>query len=164
MPLAAWRQARHTVRVLVRIIRGWFDGAGWFVAGAIVLFVFALLSLFLELQSPESVLWTGTPVVGTEQRGIVFYEWAGQQLQMSVPGFGSAKSVIVYLDPGNPSSAMLDNNTDRIRPGVFVGLPALTGTVLLVLGGTRGWRWKRRNAKRGEEQWWLSRVPPDSEA
>ena len=146
-------------------IRGWFDGAGWFVAGAIVLFAFALLALLLELQSPDSVLWTGTPVAGTERGGIVFYEWAGQQHQFSAPGFGSAKTVIVYLDPGNPSSAMLDSNGDRVGPAVFVGLPAAAGVVVLLLGGTRGWRWKRRNAKRGEnEEWWLSRVPPDSEA
>jgi hypothetical protein len=148
--------------VLVRIIRGWFDGAGLFVAGAIVLFAFALLALLLELQSPESVLWTGTPVAGYEQRGIVFYQWAGQQFQMTVPGYGSAKTVIVYVDPGNPNTAVVDDNADRVGPAVFVGLPATASVVLLVLGGTRNWRWKRRNAKRGETEWWLSKVPPDS--
>jgi hypothetical protein len=160
MSLAVSWLAGHTVWVLVRI-RGWFDGAAGFVAGAIVLFAFALLALLLELQSPESVLWTGTPVAGTERGGIVFYEWAGQQLQFSAPGYGSAKTVIVYLDPSNPSSALLDNNTDRVGPALFVGLPSLAGAGLLIFGGTRGWRWKRRNAKRGEE-WWLSRVPPGS--
>jgi len=148
--------------VLVRI-RGWFDGAGWFVAGAILFFVFALLALLLELQAPESVLWTGTSVAGTERGGIAFFEWAGQLHQFSAPGYGSAKTVIVYFDPSNPDNAMLDDNFDRLAPALFVGLPSLAGVVLLAVGGTQSWRWKRRNAKRGEQEWWLSRVPPDSE-
>jgi len=95
--------------VLVRV-RGWFDGTGWFIGGAILFFVFALLALLLELQAPESVLWTGTPVAGAERGGIVFFQWAGQQHQFSAPGYGSAKKVIVYFDPSNPDNAMLDSN------------------------------------------------------
>lgn len=149
--------------MLVRI-RGWFDGAGWFLGGAILCFVFALLALLLELQAPESVLWNGTPVAGTERGGIVFFQWAGQQHQFSAPGYGSARKVIVYFDPGNPDNAMLDNNADRLGPALFIGLPALACVTLLAIGGSQGWRWKRRNAKRGEQEWWLSRVPPDSKA
>lgn len=40
-------------------VRGWFDGAGWFVGLAIALFAFALLAVLLELQSPDLLLWTG---------------------------------------------------------------------------------------------------------
>ena len=145
-------------------IRGWFDGTGWFVAGAVFFFVFALLALLLELQAPESVLWTGTPVAGTERGGIVFFQWAGQQHQFSAPGYGSASKVIVYLDPSNPENAMLDNNADRVGPALFIGVPALASITLLAIGGTQSWRWKRRNAKRGEQEWWLSKVPPDSQA
>jgi hypothetical protein len=29
-----------------------------------------------------------------------------------------------------------------------------------VIGGTRNYRWKRRNIKRGETDWWMSKVPP----
>ena len=149
--------------MLVRV-RGWFDGTGWFIGGAILFFVFALLALLLELQAPESVLWTGTPVAGAERGGIVFFQWAGQQHQFSAPGYGSAKKVIVYFDPSNPDNAMLDSNAARVGPALFIGLPALACVTLLAIGGTQGWRWKRRNAKRGEQEWWLSRVPPDSEA
>ena len=144
-------------------IRGWFDGAGAFVAGAVVLFLIAVLALLLELQLPTAVLWTGQAVTGTERGGIVFFQWHGQQRTFSAPGYGSAKSVIVYLDPSNPGSAVLDSNSDRIWPGMFVGVPALAGTALLLAGGTRNYRWKRRNVKRGED-WWLSRVPPGSGA
>jgi hypothetical protein len=132
-----------------------------FIAGATILFVVALLALLLELQSPEAVQWTGQAATGTERGGIVFFQWQGQQHQFSVPGFGSASKVTVYFDPSNPdSSAMLDSNGDRAWSGLIVGLPALTGAALLVVGGTRNYRWKRRNAKRGEQEWWLSRVPP----
>jgi hypothetical protein len=140
-------------------IRGWFDGAGAFVAGAVVLFIVAILALLLELQLPTAVLWTGQAVTGTERGGIVFFQWHGQQRTFSGPGYGSAKTVIVYLDPSNPDSAILDSNSDRIWPAMFVGVPALAGAALLLVGGTRNYRWKRRNAKRGED-WWLSRVPP----
>ena len=54
------------------------DGAGWAVGLAAVLFVFALLVVLLDLQSPDAVLWTGHHVTGTEQGGIVSYRWQGQ--------------------------------------------------------------------------------------
>jgi hypothetical protein len=144
--------------VLVRV-RGWFDGAGWFVGGAVALFVFAVLAVLLELQSPEIVLWTGQPVVGTEQHGIVYYQWQGQSYSLDAKGYGSAKALTVYVDPGNPSNAMVDSVADRLGPSLLVGLPALGGVILLVVGGTRSYRWKRRNARQNNE-WWLSRIPP----
>jgi len=98
-------------------VRSWFDGTGWFVGLAVTLFVFALLMVLLELQSPDLVLWTGRQVVGTEQGGIVSYRWHGQSYSLDAPGYGSSKAVSVYLDPGNPSNAMIDNVADR------VGLP-----------------------------------------
>jgi hypothetical protein len=128
-----------------------------------VLILIAVLALLLELQLPSAVLWTGQAVTGTERGGIVFYQWQGLERTISAPGYGSAKTVIVYLDPSNPASAVLDSNSDRIWPAAFVGLPALAGTALLLVGGTRNYRWKRRNAKRGEE-WWMAKVPPNRRA
>jgi hypothetical protein len=40
-------------------VRKWYDGSGWFAAGAAVLLVFAVLVLLVGLQSPDRVLWTG---------------------------------------------------------------------------------------------------------
>ena len=94
-------------------VRKWFDGAGGFVGGAVVLVVFALLAVLLGLQSPDRVLWTGQQVVGTEQGGIVTYLWHGQSYSLDVPGYGSSKAVSVYLNPGDPSQAMVDNTFDR---------------------------------------------------
>ena len=36
-------------------VRNWFEGAGWFVGLAAVLFVFALLAVLIGLQSPDKV-------------------------------------------------------------------------------------------------------------
>ena len=72
-------------------VRKWFDGAGLFVGGAVVLFAVALLAVLLGLQSPDRVLWTGQQVTGTEHGGIVTYGWHGQSYSLDVPGFGSSK-------------------------------------------------------------------------
>jgi hypothetical protein len=136
--------------VLARV-RKWFDGAGWFVGAAVVLLVFSLLALLAGLQVPDSVLWTGQQVTGTEQRGLVYYRWQGQSYSLDVQGFGSSKAVSVYLNPGDPSQAMVDNVPDRVLAGLFVLGPAAGAVVLLVVGGTRNYRWQRRKFKRARE-------------
>ena len=83
-------------------IRGWFDGAGWFPGLAAALFVFALLAVLLELQSSDSVRWTGQSVTGTEIGGIVSYRWDGQTYSLSASGYGSQKAIGVVLDPATP--------------------------------------------------------------
>jgi hypothetical protein len=132
-------------------VRKWFDGAGWFVGGAVVLLVFALLVLLVGLQSPDRVLWTGQRVTGSEQGGIVTYPWHGQSYSLDAPGFGSAKAVSVYLDPADPSQAMTDNVVDRVVAGVLILGPVTGALVLLVAGGTRNYRWERRKLKRARE-------------
>ena len=132
-------------------VRSWFDGAGWFVGLAIALFTFALLAVWAGFQSSDIVLWTGQQVIGTEQGGIVSYRWDGYSYSLDASGYGSSKGVSVYLDPGNPSHAMIDNATDRAAGILLVGVPIAGGVVLLVAGGTRKYRWARRNAKRASE-------------
>jgi hypothetical protein len=128
-------------------VRKWYDGSGWFVAGAVVLMFFAVLALLLGLQSPDRVLWTGQGVVGTEHQGIVYYSWHGQSYSIDAPGMGSAKAINVYLDPADPSQAMIDNIPDRVVAGLLILGPAVAALVLLVLGGTRNYRWFRRKLK-----------------
>jgi hypothetical protein len=132
-------------------VRSWFDGAGWFVGLAIALFVFALLMVLLELQSPDLVLWTGHRVVGTEQSGIVSYRWHGQPYSLSASGNGSSKAVDVYLDPADPSTAIIDNVADRALVALLIGGPVAGGVVLLVVGLTRNCRWDRRRARQARE-------------
>jgi len=55
--LLPWLIPAHTrvVGALARV-RKWYDGSGWFVAGAVVLLVVAVLALLVGLQSPDRVL------------------------------------------------------------------------------------------------------------
>ena len=132
-------------------VRKWFDGAGWFVGGAVVLLVVALLAALAGLQSSDSILWTGQQVTGTEQQGLVYYRWQGQSYSLDVPGSGSSKAVSVYFNPGDPSQAVVDNVLGRVLAGLFVLGPTAGAVVLLVLGGTRNYRWQRRKLKRARE-------------
>ena len=97
------RAGRSILSCVLARVRKWFDGAGWFVGGAVVLLVFALLAVLAGLQSPDSMLWTGQQVTGTEQQGLVYYRWQGQSYSLDVPGSGSSKAVSVYFKPGDPS-------------------------------------------------------------
>jgi hypothetical protein len=136
--------------VLARV-RSWFDGSGWFVAGAVVLLAFALLMILVELQSADLVLWTGAHVTGTERHGLVGYQWQGQSYALAVQGFGSAEHVPVYLDPGDPSHAMVDSTFDRVGISVLVLGPVAGAAALLVAGGTRKRRWARRQFRLARE-------------
>jgi hypothetical protein len=140
------------------LVRKWFDGAGWYVGLAVALFTFALLAVFLTLQSSDIVLWTGQHVTGTEQGGIVYYRWHGDSYSLDATGNGSSNAVSVYLDPGNPSNAMIDNAFDRAVAVLLIGVPVAGGVVLLILGSTRNYRWARRNAKRASEFRYLAHL------
>lgn len=142
---------RRILSFVLAWMRKSFDGAGWFVGGAVVLFAVALLALLVGLQSPDHVLWTGQQVVGTEQGGIVTYRWDGQSYSLDAPGFGSSKAVSVYLDPGDPSQAILDNVFDRVVAALLILGPTAGAVALLVIGGTRNYRWKRRKFKLARE-------------
>jgi 4-amino-4-deoxy-L-arabinose transferase-like glycosyltransferase len=142
---------RRILRGVLARVRKWFDGAGWFVGAAVVLLVVSLLAVLAELQVPEHMLWTGQQVTGTEQQGLVYYRWQGQSYSVDVQGFGSSKAVSVYFNPGDPSQAIVDNVPDRVLTGLFVLGPAAGAVVLLVIGGTRNYRWQRRKLRRARE-------------
>lgn len=130
-------------------VRNWFDGAGYFVGGATVLLVFALVMVVLVSQSPDHVRWTGNQVIGTEQNGIVYYRWQGESYTLDdVNGNGSSNAVSVYLDPSDPGQAMLDNLFYRVLTGFLILGPVTGAVVLLVVGGTRNYRRERRKLKR----------------
>jgi hypothetical protein len=123
------------------------DGAAWSVGLAAALFVFALLFVALDFQSPEIVLWTGHHVVATEQHGLATFRWQGQDYTVDVPGFGSGKKVDIYFNPADPSGAMADNVPDRVFAGLLVGGPVILGVAVLVAGLTRKRRWARRQSR-----------------
>ncbi len=124
------------------------DGAGWSVGLAAALFVFALLFVLLDLQAPESVLWTGHHVVATEQHGLATFRWQGQSYTVDVPGFGSGNPVDIYFNPADPTGAMADSVPDRVFAGLFVGVPVIIGVGVLLAGLTRKRRWARRQSRK----------------
>jgi hypothetical protein len=97
------------------------------------------------------MLWTGQHVTGTEQQGLVYYRWQGQSYSLDVPGSGSSKAVSVYFKPGDPSQAIVDNVPDRVVAGLLVLGPVAGAVILLVIGGTRNYRWQRRKLKLARE-------------
>jgi hypothetical protein len=129
-------------------LKAMLDGVGWSVGLAAALFAFALLFVLLDLQAPESVLWTGHHVVATEQNGLATFRWQGQAYTVDVPGFGSGNKVDIYFSPGNPSAAMADNVPDRVFAAVLVGVPVLAGVGALLAGLTRKRRWARRQNRK----------------
>jgi hypothetical protein len=127
----------------------WFDGLGLFIGPAIALFVLALLVVVLELHTPEILLWTGHRVAGTEQGGIVFYRWQGQNYSLDAPGSRSANAVSVYLDPGDANNAIIDNLADRAFVGFLIGGPVIAGVALIATGVFRRSRSRRRRKRPG---------------
>jgi uncharacterized protein DUF3592 len=144
-------------------IRAMFDGAGLFVGLAIALFMFTLLAVLLVLESPDAVRWTGQRVIGYELGGIVSYRWHGETYSLDAPGYGSAKAISVYVDPADPSNAMIDNPITRLAESALVVVPLAGGVLLLVVGLTRRRRWARRQrhvataAGHGAHQEWIER-------
>jgi hypothetical protein len=126
-------------------LRALLDGAGWSFGAAAVLLVLAVLAVLVVAQSPQAVLWTGHHAVGTEQGGLVLFQWQGRTYSVAVPGYGSAKAVSVYFSPANPTQAMAENLPARLFTGGIVGIPLLGAVIVLLIGLTRKWRWARRD-------------------
>ena len=123
------------------------DGAGSSFGLAAAFFAFALLALALLLQSPDIVLWTGHHVVAPEQGGLATFRWHGQGYTVDMPGFGSARAVDIYFNPGDPSHAMADNVPYRVVTGLLVGGPVVAGVAVLIAGLSRKRRWSRRQRR-----------------
>jgi len=117
------------------------------------------MSAVLSLQV-DNLMWTGQAVTGTERGGVVSYTWDGQSYTLNDAGSTrTAPHVTVYLNPASPSGAVLDDPTERGITIFMVVVPVVAAIALLALGGTREYRTKRRNAKRGTSDWWLSKIP-----
>lgn len=146
MPLAGRPGRPDNGRMRIRP-RALLDGTGWAIGLAAVLFAVSLVFVILTAQSPQAVLWTGQHAVGTEQNGLVYFTWQGRTYSTTVPGYGSARSVDVYFDPGNPLNAMAGNLADRVITGLLVAGPAAAGIAVLAIGLTRKRRWQRRRRR-----------------
>jgi len=100
------------------------DGALTWMLIALALAVLWALFLLVEVQSETHIYWSGRPVVGSNQGGIVFYRVNGEQYTIDDPGPTPPRPEprTVYYDPKDPYVAMLDGPLRLIEEGLFVGL------------------------------------------
>jgi len=126
--------------------RSLFDGLAYYIAAAIVLLVTALLGfLAVRLSTDDMLLWTGTRVVGSEQRGIVFYDWNHRQYTLDATGYGTKPRVTVYLNPADPGHAVTDSLGTRVLDAFLTVVPLALGFLTVIVGVVRR-RTFRRNA------------------
>jgi hypothetical protein len=118
-------------------LRERLDGLSGYVALAAVLFVFSVLGFLVEIQSSDKVLWTGTKVVGSEQNGIVFYRYRGEQYSLDGSGFTNRARVSVYLDPSNPNNAQTNGPFERVVDLGFTAIPFTLSILVMGVGITR---------------------------
>jgi hypothetical protein len=137
-------------RVLVQFRLGWFAGTGAYPWIGLGLAVIGILSLVGTMYSSSWLLWTGQSVRGTEQGGIVNYSYRGVSYNLDdtrsqqLPGSTQSKTRTVYLDPSDPSNAILDSTVARAIDVVTVIGPFLAAIVFVGLGFRR----KQRNDRR----------------
>ena len=124
-----------------------FAGTGPFTGIAVLLVVVGTVFLISIPLGSSALLWTGQAVHGTDSGGIVFYTYKGQQY--TIDQSGDFHSTTVYVDPGNPANAELDNPLDRWIDILTVGGSYVLAAVLVVVGFLRrGWHRRRRRAER----------------
>jgi hypothetical protein len=125
-------------------IRRWFDDMGTYIVGAALLVVLGSLFLAAAVQSPSMLQWTGTAVGAVEDGGISYYSFHGQNYTLNVTSTLQHSST-VYVDPADPSNAILSNPVARWTDIASVGGPYAAAVLLLALGLAR--RSRRRHLR-----------------
>ena len=89
---------------------------------ALALVIAGVLFLLVEAQSASKLYWTGRAVAGTNSGGIVFYDVKGVQYTVDAPGPApkTDEPVTVYVDPSDPSHALIDRPTRWIDAGTVL--------------------------------------------
>jgi hypothetical protein len=122
---------------------------------ALVLVVVGLLFALVEAQSPSKLYWTGDAVAATNSGGIAYYRVHGQQYTLDVPGPAPAHDtpVTVFVDPGDPSQALLSRPTRWVDAAAvlcwFVAAVALVAVAAL----RRSSRRRQRPDDMSESAW-----------
>ena len=111
---------------------------------AAVLFVLGSLFVGATVQSPSVLQWTGTAVPAVESGGISYYSFHGQNYTLDVTSRW-VQADTVYLDPEDPSDAMLGNPVVRWAEFASVAGPYAGAVLLLTYGFVR--RSKRRRLR-----------------
>jgi len=122
------------LRVLVQ------GGARPFTAIAVSFAIFGCLMLLVQLVAPStSLYWTGRPVQGVNDGGIVYYHVHGQEYTGDVPdssGPGSPEPPTAFVDRNDPSTALPDRWT-RWLDYSLVAVWFVAAPILVLLGQRR---------------------------
>ena len=123
-------------------LRRAFEDMGPFVVWAALLFVVGSLFVGATIQSPTALQWTGTAVHAVESGGISYYSFHGQNYTLDVTS-PWVQPDTVYLDPADPSTAMLGNPVVRWAEFASVAGPYAASVLLLTAGFARRSRRRR---------------------
>ncbi len=122
------------------------EGLGCSLTATLLFAVIGVLFLFAELQSSDTLLWTGRAVASIEKGGLDYYSFKGRSYTLDVPEeqvSEPAKPVTVYVDPSNPNLAIKDNPAARWFEASFVCLPFLAALATFLAGLARRRRFAR---------------------
>jgi hypothetical protein len=102
---------------------------------AVVLFAsFGIAMLVATLFGSGAILWTGRAVHATERDGIITYVYKGTSYTMDDSGSFATRGLTVYLDPSNPSTAVVDTTAKRALDASFVLGPFAASAAFLAGG------------------------------
>jgi hypothetical protein len=127
-------------------LRRAFEGTGPFPAIALALALLGTILLIVTLNSIGGLVWTGTAVHGTEQQGIVLYRYHGVNYSIDDAGSSRTGPRTVYVDPHDPSRAVLNTRASGWLQNATVGVPYVLAAAFALESVRRkvGYRRRRR--------------------
>lgn len=125
-------------------LRRMFEGTGPFPALALALAIIGTIFLVVTLNSIGGLVWTGTAVHGTEQNGIVLYRYHGANYSVDDAGSDRNGPRTVYIDPSNPSRAVLNTTAAGWLQTATVGVPYAVALAFALESVRRKWRYRQR--------------------
>lgn len=130
------------------------DGMRPFFMGAAALFVFGILVLLVQLQSPSFVQWDGIGVHGDTYRGVTTYTYDGETYSIDNRDVSVEDTrhipTTVWLPrshPDDPEKAFIESAIDRWTDFVFLTIWFFGVAVVLAVGMVRQ-RLRRRRRDR----------------
>lgn len=121
---------------------------------AVALTIVGFLFVLLEMESPSRLYWTGDAVSGTNSGGIVYYTVHEDEYTLDALGPAPEHDtpVTVYVDPADPSRALLQSPTRWIDAfGIVVWFVAAAACLTVPAVKRASGRRRRASSSSAEE-------------